>query len=88
MPEFFSLFSFEQARTMLSTDSVTTENINISLNTIIDGIESCTKPFFFFFFFCFFFFFVFFFFRGNVENRVHTAILMKIISRGLMIIVE
>ena len=37
---------FEQARTMLSTDSVTTENINISLNTIVDGIESCTKPLF------------------------------------------
>ena len=37
---------FEQARSILSTDTSSTDYIDLSLNLIVEGIESCTKPLF------------------------------------------
>ena len=41
-----TLHIFEQARTILSADLVAADEINSSLNTIVEGMESCTKPLF------------------------------------------
>ncbi|MCG8032789.1 MAG: hypothetical protein JAZ03_11525 [Candidatus Thiodiazotropha taylori] len=37
---------FEQARSVLSLDTASTDDIDYSLNLIVEGIESCTKPLF------------------------------------------
>ena len=41
-----TLHIFEQARTILSADFVAADEISSNFNTIVEGIESCTKPLF------------------------------------------